>query len=332
MRILIETPSWLGDSVMLTPTLQNIKKEFSNSEIILVGSKVSIDILQGFGSKYFILNRKGNRFLNIWKLTKEIGKIDISLSFRASFFSGLFQYFSKAKIRVARKSFANSFFLTHKISISKNSHQVEKYLEVLDFGRFDEVEKFDLKLNFKPKQFSKPTLGINAGATYGSAKRWYPEKFAEVIEKLADKYEIILFGGDNEVEINRDIENILNNRGITNIRNLAGKTTIQDLAENIGGLSLFITNDSGPMHIAGAYQIPTVSIFGSTNHIETDQWKNRNQEIVRKNMECSPCMKRECPLKHHECMKQIGSDDVLSGVEYLRTPKIAKRIEQRKND
>lgn len=319
MRILIETPSWLGDSVMLTPTIQNIEMIYPDSEIILVGSKVSIEILQGFKNvkKTYVLNRKGNRLLNIWKLAKEIGKVDISFSFRTSFFSGVFQLLSKAEIRVARKSLANRVFLTNPISVSKNSHQVKKYLEVLNLVNFDEVQRFDLKLNFKAKQFSKLTLGINAGATYGSAKRWYPEKFAEVVEKLADKYEIILFGGAGEVEINRDIENILRKKGISNINNLAGKTSVQELAENIAGLSLFITNDSGPMHIAGAYKIPTVSIFGSTNHIETDQWKNQNQKIVRKNMECSPCMKRECPLKHHECMKQISVDDVLMGVESL---------------
>ena len=317
MRILIETPSWLGDSVMLTPTLQNIEKIYPNSEIILVGSKVSIDILEKYSIKNYILNRKGNRFLNIWKLAKEIGKVDISLSFRTSFFSGLLQFLSKAEIRVARKSLANRIFLTNPIIISQGSHQVEKYLEILENLEIGEIRKFDLKLNFQPKQFLKPTLGINAGATYGSAKRWYPEKFAEVIEKLADRYEIILFGGDNEIEINRDIQEVLRKVGITNITNLAGKTSIQELAENIGGLSLFITNDSGPMHIAGAYKIPTVSIFGSTNHTETDQWKNENQKIIRKDMECSPCMKRECSFKHHECMKQITADDVLKGVESL---------------
>jgi heptosyltransferase-2 len=156
-------------------------------------------------------------------------------------------------------------------------------------------------------------LGINAGATYGSAKRWYPEKFAEVIKVLSKKYSVILFGGAGEIEINSDIEQMADIK----LQNLAGKTSIQELAENIAGLSLFITNDSGPMHIAGAFKIPTVAIFGSTNHIETNQWKNSRQEIVRKNIECSPCMKRECPLKHHDCMKNISASDVLNAVEKL---------------
>jgi heptosyltransferase-2 len=176
----------------------------------------------------------------------------------------------------------------------------------------------DLHLYFSPKKFSKETLGINAGATYGSAKRWYPERFAKVIENLSSRYETILFGGKGEIDINRDIENILKERRVSNFTNLAGKTSIQELAENIGGLSLFITNDSGPMHIAGAYKIPTITIFGSTNHTETDQWKNEKSFIVRKEMECSPCMKRECPLKHHNCMKEIYPEDILKVISEFK--------------
>ena len=317
-KILIETPSWLGDSVMLTPTLQNIEKIFPNSELILVGSKISIEILQGFvkPENSYIFNRKNGRLSNIKTILDQVGEIDISLSFRTSFFSGLVQYLSKANIRVARKSFANQIFLTDKIKVSDGSHQVEKYLEIMNFQKLD-INKFDLKLNFKPKIFSKQTLGVNAGATYGSAKRWYPEKFAEVIKVVSKRYEIILFGGYDEVKINEDIENILKKENISNITNLAGKTSIKELAENIGGLSIFITNDSGPMHIAGAYKIPTIAIFGSTNHQETNQWKNQNQHIIRKNIDCAPCMKRECPLKHHECMTSITALEVIQAVKEL---------------
>jgi heptosyltransferase-2 len=89
------------------------------------------------------------------------------------------------------------------------------------------------------------------------------------------------------------------------------------LCSKIGGLNLFITNDSGSMHIAGAYKVPTVSIFGPTKHLETSQWRNPNSAIVRKELECSPCMKRNCPIKTHECMKSITEEDVLKEVEKI---------------
>mgnify|MGYP000896086495 CR=1 FL=1 len=71
------------------------------------------------------------------------------------------------------------------------------------------------------------------------------------------------------------------------------------------------------MHLAAAYQIPTVAIFGPTNDKETSQWMNEKSVIVKKNLECQPCMKRTCPLNHHNCMKQIDISEVLQAIETL---------------
>ena len=174
-----------------------------------------------------------------------------------------------------------------------------------------------LKLYIQTENFQKPTLGINAGATYGSAKRWYPDKFAEVGAAFSKTHNIIIFGGPNEIEISQEIEVKLQELGVNNFTNLAGKTTIQELCANIGACSLFVTNDSGPMHIAAAYQVPTVAIFGPTKYKETSQWKNERSQIIRHEMECSPCMKRECPLGHHDCMKGISSQEVIEALRAL---------------
>ena len=98
---------------------------------------------------------------------------------------------------------------------------------------------------------------------------------------------------------------------------MSNKTSISELASQIKGLDLFITGDSGPMHIAASFQIPTVAIFGSTRHQETSQWQNQHSKIAKKNLSCQPCMKRTCPLLHHNCMKMIGSNDILSLVETI---------------
>ena len=95
-----------------------------------------------------------------------------------------------------------------------------------------------------------------------------------------------------------------------------GKTTISELVSKIAGLDLFITNDSGSMHIAAAYKIKSVCIFGPTNYIETCQFDNENSIILTKNLSCAPCMKRVCPLIHHNCMKQITSNDLLKALGY----------------
>jgi heptosyltransferase-2 len=111
----------------------------------------------------------------------------------------------------------------------------------------------------------------------------------------------------------------LKKAGVANYTNLAGKTTIPELIRKISELDLFITGDSGPMHVAAAFQIPTVALFGPTRDKETSQWKNPKGIIVKKEMACAPCMKRTCPLKHHECMKFIEAKDILAAVEKLES-------------
>ncbi len=160
-------------------------------------------------------------------------------------------------------------------------------------------------------------LGINPGASYGSAKRWYPEEFAKVANELSSQYDIVIFGGPSEKDIAMDIEKSLIEKGVSNYKNLAGNTTIPELINLISNLDLFITGDSGPMHVAAAFQVPTVAIFGPTKDKETSQWMNDKSIIVKKNLDCQPCMKRTCPLQHHNCMKLIAAVEVLDAVKGL---------------
>ena len=89
------------------------------------------------------------------------------------------------------------------------------------------------------------------------------------------------------------------------------------MIHHISTLDIFITGDSGPMHLAAAFKVPTVSIFGPTNYNETSQWMNDKGVIVKKELDCQPCMKRKCPLIHNNCMKLIKADEVLNSVKSL---------------
>ena len=158
-------------------------------------------------------------------------------------------------------------------------------------------------------------LGINPGASYGDAKQWLPEEFAKVASAISNQYDILIFGGPNDKENANIIEKFLIKEGVTNYQNIAGKTSISELVNKISQLDLFVTGDSGPMHIAASFEIPTISIFGPTRDSETSQWMNSKNIILKKNLSCQPCMKRTCPLRHNNCMKLIKSNDVIKAID-----------------
>jgi len=310
MKVYIEIPTWLGDAVMCTPAIENIVKAYPEVKITLFGTVLSTEIFKNHPNvEMIIIDRSRNarfRFFWLMKKAKSLGIFDAALSFRSSFTSRVLIYFMNAQ----------------KKTVYRKNKDIERH-QVLRYN--DLVQQFfcmnplpnDLQIYMEPEIYATPTLGINPGASYGSAKRWYPEKFAAVAVVLHKKYDIVIFGGPSEVDIAGDIEAILKKNKITNYHNIAGQTDIETLCKKIGGLSLFITGDSGPMHVAAAFKIPTVALFGPTKDKETSQWHNTNSIIVKKEMECAPCMKRTCPLKHHECMKFITAEDVLEAVKKL---------------
>lgn len=325
MKILLVLPNWLGDAVMATPAIELLGTTYPDAKFTFVGSFVTIEALKHHPKCEKALvdttkqSQKG-RLKATMEFAKELGSFDLAITFRKQFHSSLLVRLTRSKTTIARASWhAKLLGLTFTPNITTSKHLVMQYCELAFGGKkdFQEEQIPPLKLYIPPKRFAKPTLGINAGATYGSAKRWYPERFAEVAAHFSKRFDILIFGGPNEVEVANDIEKELCQRKVTNYTNIAGKTTIEQLCENIGACSLFITNDSGPMHVAAAYQVPTVAIFGPTRHFETSQWKNRKSIIVREDIECAPCMKRECPLKHHECMKRIDAQRVIDAAELL---------------
>ena len=299
MKILIELPTWLGDCVMTTPSLSNLVNSEKDISISLIGSKVSVDCLKNFSKVDRSLYLTRDLLLDI-KNIRSLGYFDCFISYRSSLRSRFLSLFVKAK---KKKNYIKGKYET--------GHQVEKYNAFINNSFNLNKPPKDLVLfnTGKSKANTKlKKIGINPGAAYGSAKRWTKEGFFGVITELAKNNKVLVFGSKNEGKLFSDL---INFKDSENIGNLAGKTNIQDLINEIADLDLFITGDSGPMHIAAAFKVPTVSIFGPTKHIETSQWKNEKSIIIKENLDCQPCMKRECPLKHHNCMELIKSEKVI---------------------
>jgi heptosyltransferase-2 len=303
MRILIELPTWLGDTIMSTPAIENIVKH-TDASLTLAGSFVAIESLKNHPrvEKTIVLNKSYGTLI---KTGLSLQGYDYAISFRNSLRSHIFLHCVSAKYKHVYKKDKNI-----------TRHQVLRYNDFVNGIFHINEDVAPLSLYYQANTFDKPVLGINPGATYGSAKRWYPEKFAQVAEQLNEQYDILLFGGPGEVDVVNDIEQMIQKGNVTN---LAGKTSIPELIKTIAGLDLFITNDSGPMHIAAAYSVKTVAIFGPTKSDETNQWKNENGVIIKKEMACAPCMKRTCPLKHHNCMKEISANDVLKAIDCTKS-------------
>ena len=306
MKVLIELPTWLGDCVMATPAIENIVNFDNDVEITFIGSFVSIEAMKNHPKvvKTVVLDKK---YRVLYKTARNLGEFDYFFSFRSSLRTKFLKFLISAK---------------NKYQFDKNKyqhrHQVEKYNDFINDSlniNFPAGKLLLSTINFQSS--TQKTVGINPGASYGSAKRWYPEEFAKVASELSDQYDIVIFGGPDEQDIALDIEKLLIKKDVKNYKNLAGKTTIPELINHISNLDLFITGDSGPMHVAATFEVPTVAIFGPTKDDETSQWMNEKSLIVKKNLDCQPCMKRTCPLGHHDCMKLIKAVDVLDSVKSL---------------
>lgn len=156
-------------------------------------------------------------------------------------------------------------------------------------------------------------IGINPGAAYGSAKCWLPERFRQVTERLLRDPDtaVIYFGDPATAPLVNDICHGLEG----SLLNLAGKTSIRELLALIQCCNVFLTNDSGPMHIAAALDIPLVALFGSTNDIKTGPYGAGI--VIHKHVECAPCYKRVCPVDFR-CMTRIETDEVYQAVQKLK--------------
>ena len=147
---------------------------------------------------------------------------------------------------------------------------------------------------------------MNPGATYGLAKCWYPDRFRELGMRLSQKWKaaILLFGNENEKTVAKEIASSLGGEGV----DFTGKTDLLQLAALLERCQLLVTNDTGTMHVATAVGTPVVALFGSTDRVTTGPWGD-GHVVVKKDVPCSPCLKRVCPTDHR-CMKLITVEEV----------------------
>ena len=222
---------------------------------------------------------------------------------------------------------ARGWLLTDPIPVPKKgegpAHQRFYYLELLKRAKLIESYSPELTISlagapaalergralFKQRFIEGAVIGVSPGAAYGGAKRWLPERFAGAAVKVARERRatIAIFGSRDETDVCAVVHQTVEAAGERCI-NLAGTTSLAEFIDLAAACEAYLTNDSGPMHIASALGVPTVVVFGATDEFATGPTGDLAR-IVREPVECSPCLLRECPIDHR-CMTRVTSDRV----------------------
>lgn len=336
-NILVRSTNWIGDAVMTTPAIAAIRETFPAARITLLANPLTCELFSPHPhlDGVIIYDRKGahSGLSGRLRLAAELKQrgFDLAILLQNAFDAALITWLARIPRRMGYKTDGRALFLTHGCPVDRGVrelHQVEYYLRMLDhFGvkassrrlflatGKEEDEAIAALLKSCGISDGDFLLGINPGASYGSAKRWRPDRFAAVADELASRFgaKVVITGGPGETGIAGEIEAAMKGRCL----NLAGKTSVRSLMALIKRCNFFVTNDSGPMHIAAAFNIPLVAIFGPTDHRTTAPYSEKSV-VVRKEEACAPCLKRECPTDHR-CMAAVTVDDVVAAALKLAT-------------
>lgn len=329
-KILIRVPNWIGDAVLAVPALSAVRTFYKASEITIFGLEPILQLFKenGIADHAIPIGKKEGSFFGKWRLIQELKerKFDLAILLQNAFEAAFIPYIAGIPNRIGYDRDGRWILLSHPIPLprSEKIHQMDYYLNLVGSIngvnplwrvpalRLTEKEIEAARQFLEQKGISQNDLivGINAGAAYGSAKRWIPERFAQLGDRLIKESmaKVIFFGSEGERMMIDKIVDSMVGKPV----NLAGKTGIRELMGLIFQCDLFVTNDSGPMHIASALEVPQISIFGSTDSVTTSPVGLQNI-IVKKEIECSPCLLRECPIDHR-CMSSISVDEVMEKV------------------
>lgn len=328
-NIIVRMPNWIGDLIMATPVLTDLRAAFPDAQITAMCKAPICDLLKKDEAidELFCFTKPQNEFLRRQDLRNiiakiEAGKYDTGILLTNSFSSAWWFWNGKVERRIGFSAHFRRFLLTDPLPFPKNrksEHQVETYKHLLApldipvsktaprlYVTGKEVEESKQLLYQRGYVKGKTLIGINPGAAYGTAKCWPPERFRALALKLLNETDgwIVFFGDAASFSLVKEICSGLPERVI----NLAGVTSLRELACLVKDCSVLVTNDSGPMHIGAAFGTPLVALFGSTDEKATGPY-GQMDGVINKHVKCAPCFKRVCPIDFR-CMNSISVDEV----------------------
>lgn len=325
MKIVIRAPNWIGDSILALPALYNLKRNFPDAQI-WIAAREWVEELFTTGNicEGTIPLRMHGGIYALRKSSQELKELrfDLGILFTNSFASALLFYLARIPQRWGYKKDGRGFLLTKGIPALKKEnrpHQAHYYLDLLygsGLKNFSEDYEFllDQKERIRAREWleslkinpDERIIIVNPGAYYGSAKRWPAKRYAELVTLLQKKTsgQVLVIGSSNERPLAEVISSQTEKRPFV----LAGQTSLLRLASIISFADLFITNDSGPMHLANALKVPVVALFGPTDPNRTGPYQQPSS-VIHKGAPCWPCSYRECPFDHR-CMMEIYPQEV----------------------
>jgi heptosyltransferase-2 len=330
-RILILRTDGIGDVLNSTPAISALREAYRDARISVLARHPGVEALLLNPHIDELLTYDATaRLRSVKKL--RAGCYDMAIVLHNSSWCNLMAYLSGAQYRVGRRSERKrfSFTLTHGV-ISRDpkgtKHEIDRNMDVVSLvGAKDGTQELIFRLSVEERAWAKdflhrediytPLVGIHPGGS-SFDKLWPAENFAYTANELAKRLEakIMLFGGPGEEALLHDVQRyMVNQRNTPEVTSVTG-LPLRQFAALLEKCSIFLCNDSGPMHIAAALKVPTVAIFGPTDHV---RWGPRSEKavIVRKDVDCWPCSAHKC-RRGFECIKTLPVDWVLKAADSM---------------
>jgi predicted lipopolysaccharide heptosyltransferase III len=334
-RILLIRLSSLGDVVLTSPAIRAVRQHFPQAYIAMLVGKQSADVVSENPhlSEIITYDRKSEKKNKGHEsLTEEMRRlIDqlrqrefyLTIDFQRKFRTSLLAYLSSAKCRVGYHQ-PLGILCTVRVADKVNKHAIDRNLDLLRaIGIHTDDRTLELFISDKDREYAeqfldnegiseeRPKIGLFPGAGW-ELRQWMPQRFAVVGDLAAERLgaNVLIFGGQNEADLVAEVAGYMKSNPVT----IAGHLKIRQLAALIEKCDVFVTNDTGPMHISVAMKTPTIALFGPGNHRKF-QPIGEAHTTIRHPVPCNPCKQFTNKCKDNICMKSISVDEVWEAVK-----------------
>lgn len=324
MKIVVRIPNWIGDAILARPALDSLAARYPEADIAIAAAGWVRDLFGGEGGRFRLLSLDGSGSTRDIKASAALRaeRFDLGLLLTNSFGSALQLRQAGIPERWGYGRDGRGFLLTRAVKPpdpqTQPRHQVHYYLDLLKkLGlptlppslRLDlseaERDQARRRLEEMGAGDGRPLVILNPGASYGPAKRWPAERFAALAGLLVRgrRARILLTGSPAEAAVTAEVASLMDEPAIDG----AGRTTLRELLGLISRAALFVSNDSGPMHMANALRVPVVAVFGPTEPRATGPF-HVPSTVLHKEAPCGPCLYRVCPFDHR-CLRAITAEE-----------------------